>query len=91
MKTSCQTAESTINKSLIEELLGTFLLVRHLYMGIRLSTTHTKPNWVLAIHMNFDRYRGVPSLCRMFWFVSMCTPTCFARFAEMRLVKKPGI
>ena len=26
----CQTAESTINKSLIEELLGTFLLVRHI-------------------------------------------------------------
>ena len=25
---SCQTAESTINKSLIEDLLGTFLLVQ---------------------------------------------------------------
>ena len=26
---SCQTAQSTINKSLIQELLGTFLLVQH--------------------------------------------------------------
>ena len=27
--TFCQTAETTINKSLIEDLLGTFLLVQH--------------------------------------------------------------
>ena len=27
----CQTAETTINKSLIEDLLGTFLLVQQVY------------------------------------------------------------
>ena len=32
----CQTAETTINKSLIEDLLGTFLLVQHL-LSARIS------------------------------------------------------